>query len=145
MVGCHVGHDSVIGKNNTLANHSLLGGHVHVGNSVFIGGGAAFHQFVRVGDMCMVKGLSAVSQDVPPFVLLSGSNQVRGLNSVGMRRAGYDVKARDSIKLAFGIMLRLGLSLTAALEKADLLDLGEEAECFVDFFRTPSRKGICHI
>ena len=108
-VGCHVGHDTTIGSNNTLANQCLLGGHVRVGNSTFIGGGAAFHQFVRVGDLCMVKGLSAVSQDVPPFVLLSGSNQVRGLNSVGMRRAGFNIAARGSIKAAFGIMFQNGV------------------------------------
>ncbi len=145
MVGCHVGHDTVVGDNNTLANHCLLGGHVRIGSSAFIGGGAAFHQFVRVGDLCMVKGLSAVSQDVPPFVLLSGSNQVRGLNKVGMSRAGFSPEARDSVKLAFGVMLRLGLGLEAALERAGSLALTEEARAFVDFFRTPSQKGICHI
>ena len=143
MVGSHVGHDTVIGNDNTLANNCLLGGHVELGNGNFLGGGAAFHQFIRVGELCMVKGLSAVSQDVPPFIIVSGSNQVRGLNSIGMRRAGYDADTIRNIKVGFGVMYLQGLARNAALEKAASMDLNSEARSFIDFFRTPSRKGIC--
>ena len=143
MVGSHVGHDAVLGNDNTLANNCLLGGHVELGDRNFLGGGAAFHQFIRVGELCMVKGLSAVSQDVPPFIIVSGSNQVRGLNSIGMRRAGYDSSTIRNIRIGFGVMYLEGLARCAALEKADSMDLFPEARLFIDFFRNPSRKGIC--
>ena len=144
MVGSHVGHDTVIGNDNTLANGCLLGGHVTIGNATFFGGGVGVHQFVRVGDLCMIQGNASVSQDVPPFVILSGLNQVRGLNSIGMRRAGFSKAAREGIKSAFGILLRQGLNLEAAYVEAAKLELSDDAKAFVDFFRTPSRKGICH-
>lgn len=143
MVGSHVGHDTTVGNHNTLANQCLLGGHISVGDGAFLGGGSAFHQFIRVGDLCMVQGLSAVSQDVPPYVILSGLNTVRGLNAVGMQRAGFSKETRKAIKAAFALLLRQGLNLEEAYEKAASLELVGEAKDFVDFFRTPSRKGIC--
>ena len=60
-----------------------------------------------------------------------------------MRRAGFDRETRDSVKLAFRTLLRSGLGIEAAMEEADALDLKPEAAAFVEFFRNPSRKGIC--
>jgi UDP-N-acetylglucosamine acyltransferase len=143
MVGAHVGHDCVIGSDNVLANDCLLGGFVLLGDSSFLGGGAAFHQFVRVGDLCMVKGLTAISRDVPPYMTAWGSNQLGGLNVIGMRRSGIRATARRSVKVAFNHMFRAGFNLTQALAGAAALELEPEARRFIDFFRTPSRKGIC--
>ena len=144
MVGSHIGHDCVIGDDNVFANGCLLGGFVSVGNKTFLGGGAAFHQFVRVGDLCMVKGLTAISRDVPPFVTAWGSNQIGGLNVTGLRRSGMCAIHRQSIKTAFNHMFLAGLNLTQALASATSLTLESEALSFIEFFRTPSRKGICH-
>ena len=144
MVGCHVGHDSVIGDRNILANQCLLGGHVHLGDGAFLGGGAAFHQFVRVGDLCMVKGLAAISQDVPPYVLASDSNRVRGLNSVGMRRAGLSAVTRQSVKEAFRQIFLEGLNLKQALDAAADRMWEPEAMGFIDFFRVKTSRGVCH-
>ncbi len=77
----------------------------------------SFHQFVRVGDYCMIRGLTGISQDVPPFVIMSDTNVVRGLNSVGMRRAGFSKATRDSIKAAFSALLREGLNLDEAFAR----------------------------
>jgi len=92
MVGCHLGHDVVIGDSNILANGTMLGGHVHLGDGAFLGGGTGVHQFVRLGDRCMAQGHASISQDVPPFVLVANTNQVCGLNVVGMRRAGFQFR-----------------------------------------------------
>jgi UDP-N-acetylglucosamine acyltransferase len=143
MAGTHVGHDSVVGDDNILANNCLLGGHVTLGNKAFLGGGSAFHQFVRVGDLCMVKGLTAISRDVPPFVTASGSNDIGGLNVIGMRRSEFSAETRLSVKRAFTHMMCSGLNLSQALESVSELALVPEAAYFVEFFRNPSRKGIC--
>ena len=143
MAGSHVGHDVQMGDHNVMANQCLLGGEVQVGERNFFGGGSAFHQFVRVGDLCMVKGLTAISKDVPPFLMVSGSNQVRGLNVVGMSRAGFDKEQRLGVKAAFNPVYRGGVNLSQALEAAGEMEWGTEATQFIDFFRTESKKGIC--
>ena len=145
MAGAHVGHDVRMGDHNVLANNCLLGGEIDVGEGNFFGGGSAFHQFVRVGSLCMVKGLTAISQDVPPFVMVSGSNQVRGLNVVGMSRAGFDKDQRLGVKAAFNHIYRSGMNLSQALAAAEEMEWGSEAMQFIDFFRGESKKGVCRL
>ena len=145
MAGAHVGHDVQMGDHNVMANNCLLGGEVTVGERNFFGGGSAFHQFVRVGSLCMVKGLTAISQDVPPFVMVSGSNQVRGLNVVGMSRAGFGKEQRQGVKAAFNHIYRAGLNLTQALEAAAEMEWGAEGAEFIEFFRGVSKKGVCRL
>lgn len=144
MVGCHLGHDTIIGDRNVLANHCLLGGHVKLGDGAFLGGGAAFHQFVRIGDLCMIKGQAAISQDVPPYVLASDSNELHGLNIIGMRRAGLSAATRQNVKDAFRQMFLSGNNLQEALDATLLLQWEPEALKFIDFFRAHSDRGVCH-
>jgi len=134
-----------MGDDNVLANNCLLGGEVQIGSRNFFGGGAAFHQFVRVGDLTMVKGLTAISQDVPPFVMVSGSNQVRGLNVVGMQRAGFDKDQRKGVKAAFNHIYRGGFNLSQALGAAGEMKWCAEGLQFIEFFRSVSKKGVCRL
>lgn len=143
MVGSHLGHDCVIGDHNVIANNVMLGGHVTVGNRTFLGGGAGFHQGVRVGDYCMVQGNSAISQDVPPYVMAALANEVHGLNVIGIRRAGYSPEIRSEIKRAYDLLFRGGLNLSQALEEAAKTAWGPEAARFIDFFKNASSKGVC--
>lgn len=143
MAGSHVGHDSVVGNDNVFANNALVAGHVHLGDRAFFGGGSALHQHIRVGDLCMVKGTVGVSADIPPFTIVQEMNQIRGLNSIGLRRAGYSPETRRQLKAAYKHLLRSNLNLAQALESIDNLDLDEQTVKFVDFFRASSSKGIC--
>lgn len=143
MTGAHLGHDCVIGNDNTMANNVLLAGHVTMGNNCFVGGGAVFHQFVRVADYVMVQGLGGFSLDLPPFVIGAGVNYVAGINSVGLRRAGFDANARKDIKEAFRLVYRSGMGLKEALKEAENRDWADEAASFFDFFRQESKKGFC--
>lgn len=144
MVGCHLGHDVVIGDSNILANGTMLGGHVRLGDGAFLGGGTGVHQFVRLGDRCMAQGHASISQDVPPFVLVANTNQVCGLNVVGMRRAGLSAATRASVKDAFHQIFLAKLGLREAVEAALSRDWTPEARAFIEFFRAPSKRGICH-
>lgn len=143
MANSHVGHDCQVGDHNIFANGALLGGWIHVGDRIFMGGGAAAHQFVRIGDLCMIKGLTALSADLPPFTLCAGSNDVRGLNAIGIRRAGFDAATRADVKRAFKLFYRSGLNFSQAIEEAGSCSWTAEAESFWDFVRTPGKKGIC--
>lgn len=83
----HIAHDVIIKDNCILANGATLAGHVELGNGVVIGGLTPIHQFVKIGDLAMVAGASALSQDVPPYCLVEGNRAyLRGLNLTGLRR-----------------------------------------------------------
>lgn len=144
MVGCHLGHDTVMGDSNILANCTMFGGHVHLGNGAFLGGGTGVHQFVRLGDRCMAQGHASISQDVPPFVLVADLNRICGLNVVGMRRAGLSAATRANVKEAFHRIYLAKMNLEEALESTLDSEWEPEARAFIEFFRVPSKRGICH-
>lgn len=87
MAYCHIAHDCNIGNNIIMANNATLAGHVEMGDYAVIGGLTPVHQFVRIGESCMIAGASALSQDVVPFCLAEGNRAyIRGLNLGGIRR-----------------------------------------------------------
>ena len=143
MAGTHIGHDSSVGNSNSMANNVLLGGHVTLGSNCFIGGGAAFHQFVRVGDYVMCQGGGSFSQDLPPFVIAAGLNMAVGIKSIGLQRAGFTQAERDEIKAAFRKIYRRTDTLQTVLDKLDTAGLSSHTLSFYQFFREKSKKGIC--
>ncbi|MEX2577904.1 MAG: acyl-ACP--UDP-N-acetylglucosamine O-acyltransferase [Verrucomicrobiales bacterium] len=143
MTGAHVGHDSLVGDHNVFANDVLLGGHSTVGNHCFMGGSSAIHQFVRLGDYVMCQGLSGVSLDVPPYLTVRGINIVCGINSVGLKRAGFSNQARREIKEAFREVYQGATPLRDVLEKAKQRSFSPETQAFYDFLRQDSKKGFC--
>ncbi len=106
MAGSHVGHGSSVGDSAVLANLVMLAGHVQVGAHAFLGGGAGIHQFVRIGACAMVSGLSRISRDVPPFLIVSERDRVNGLNLVGLRRREFSPETIRDIKEAFQAIYR---------------------------------------
>jgi UDP-N-acetylglucosamine acyltransferase len=95
MANAHVAHDCRIGSDVTFANGAVLGGHVTIGDHVFIGGNAAVHQFVRIGEGAMLGGVSGITRDVIPFGFAFGPKaELVGLNVVGLKRRGT---SRDDI------------------------------------------------
>lgn len=101
MATSHVGHNCTIADGATIVNGVLLAGHVEVGSGAFISGNAAAHQFTRVGRLAMVAGGARVTRDVPPFCLMEGESRLRGLNRVGIRRAGFSEQAMSEIGRAY--------------------------------------------
>lgn len=101
MANSHVGHDSVVEDDVVLANNVMLAGHVHVGRNTFLGGGAGFHQFCRIGEGVIVSGLARIAQDIPPFAMAAERNEIIGLNLIGLKRRGVSRAAIGEIKDAF--------------------------------------------
>jgi len=101
MAGSHVGHDSVVADDVVLANNVMLAGHVSVGDFCFIGGGAAVHQFTRLGECSIISGLARMAQDVPPFAMAAERNEIIGLNLIGLKRRGLGRAAIGELKDAF--------------------------------------------
>jgi UDP-N-acetylglucosamine acyltransferase len=143
MTGAHVGHNCLVGNNVIIANNCLLAGYVYVDDGAFLGGGSTFHQFMHIGRLVMVQGSSAFGKDLPPFVIAAERNCVFGLNVVGLRRAGFDQKARHEINAAFKLVYLSGLNITQALEEAATKKFGAPAREFLDFVANAKTRGIC--
>ncbi|WP_235905417.1 acyl-ACP--UDP-N-acetylglucosamine O-acyltransferase [Tautonia marina] len=139
MIGCHIGHDAIVGDGCTIVNGALIGGHAELQDGCILSAHAAVQQHVRIGRLAMIGGLGSTTKDVPPFVLLQGYNAVSGLNLVGLRRAGFSVKAINALRDAYRILYKEGRTRTTALERIEA-DLGHIAEVseFVSFIRQSS-------
>ncbi len=144
MAYTHVAHNCIVGNNVIMSNCATLAGHVIVEDRAVIGGLTAVHQFTKIGRNCMCGGMSRISQDVPPFVIVAGNPaHVSGLNSVGISRAGISLDVRKELKKAYKILYNSGLSLPDAIDAMEQeLDSCEEVEHFMRFLRSVER-GIC--
>jgi UDP-N-acetylglucosamine acyltransferase len=115
---CHVAHGCRVGDRVTMANASALSGEVIVEEEVTIGGMTGIHQFVRIGRLAMVGGMSRITQDVPPFMLVEGNPvEARAVNSIGMERRGIPAEAQQALKKVFRLLYREGLSTSQAVER----------------------------
>ena len=120
MAGAHVAHDCAVGDGVVLANGALLGGHVTVGDRAFMSGNTAVHQFCRVGRLAMLGGTSAVTQDLPPFWIAQGGvNRARGVNVVGMRRAGVSREEITAVRTAYRLLNLSGRTIPDALAELE--------------------------
>ena len=142
MANSHVGHNSIIGNKVILANGVLIAGHAMIGDGAFIAGNAVVHQFCRVGTMAMMQGCAGVSLDLPPFTIVRGINGMCGLNSVGLKRAGFSAKERSQLKKAYHAIFLSDDLLKDALEKARAEFTGVLSEQLIDFVAT-SQRGTC--
>ncbi len=139
MVGVHIAHNCSVGDDNIFANGVALAGHIKVEDHVFLSSNVGAHQFVRFGRYAMVGGKSKIVQDVLPFFVTDGNPpRVRGLNTVGLRRAGFKMEERAALKSAYRLLFRSGLPLEEALARmAELKD--EQVNHLIEFIRNSGR------
>ena len=147
MAYVHIAHDCQVGNQTIMANNATLGGHVHLGDWVFVGGLTGVHQFVKIGAHAMAGFASAVTQDVPPFMLVDGNPlAVRGFNVEGLRRRGFGPERLAAVKQMHRLLYRSGKTLDQA--KADIEVLSQttpEAQADVDLmlgFLAQATRGI---
>jgi UDP-N-acetylglucosamine acyltransferase len=143
MVSSHIAHDCVLGDRVVVCNCALVAGHVHIGDRAFLSGNTVVHQFSRIGSLAMMGGLSGVGLDVGPFLTVVKRNEIRAINMVGLRRAGYDIDSRRRIQTAYRELFGAP-SLTDGL--GSVRALGEERpeiRTIVDFFEVSSKRGFC--
>jgi len=142
----HIAHDCIVGNHTILANGATLAGHVQVEDHAIIGGLVAIHQFTRIGAYSYSGGLSGISKDVPPFIIVSGTRKnmrVSGINKVGLRRHGFDNDTLKKLDRAYKIIfMSPDLLLKDALEQVTAEIIGcEPVDRLIDFFRT-SKHGV---
>lgn len=142
MVGSHVAHDCRVGNGAIFANSAVIGGHAVVMNGAFLSGNSCVHQFCRVGRLAMLSGTSSVSQDLPPFWIVQEVNVARGVNVVGMRRAGIPTAEIQAVRRAYKTINRSGLTVAAALEQIEAEDGHLPAVAELVAFIRESKRGV---
>lgn len=141
MVGSHIAHDCIVGNGVITTNGTTLGGHVEVEDGAFLSASVMVHQFVRIGRLVMLGGLSIAVKDIPPFSLAGGRRAVvSGLNVVGLRRAGIDAETRKIIQDDHRTLYRSKLNTSEALEqlRTGTADVTRELADFVE----KSKRGL---
>lgn len=117
MAACHVAHDCRIADGVTIANGTLLGGHVRIDSRASLSGAVAVHHWATIGGWSFVAGLSRVLHDVPPFMLCEGAPaRPRCVNTVALKRAGFEREAIASIAEAHRLLYRAKVGLEPARE-----------------------------
>lgn len=142
MANSHVAHDCVLEDNVVLTNGVLLAGHVHVATRAYIGGAAALHQFVRVGEGAVVGGMSTITQDIAPFLMVTGRDEVNGLNLVGLKRRGLSREVIKDLKACFHALFDVPGNIrqqAALLRESGSMGRTPEAQIFLSFFEGGKR------
>lgn len=141
MAYAHIAHDSKVGDHTIFANNASIAGHVHVDDYVVLGGFTAVHQFCHLGASSLTSMFSYVTKDVPAFVIVAGRPiEARGINAEGLKRRGLTAQEVRSVRDAYKVVYRQGLSLeeaVAALESR--LDSEPVLEVFVRSLTSGSR------
>ncbi len=143
MTSGHIAHNCVLGDEIVVASCALVAGYVEIENQAVLSGGVVVHQHSRIGRLAMVGGNTRVNSDLPPYFLYSDFNvAARGINKVGLRRAGLAKEDIWKIKAAFTLLYRSGLkreeALTRILAEAD----SAHTRHLVEFVHA-SKRGIC--
>jgi UDP-N-acetylglucosamine acyltransferase len=139
MVGVHIAHNCAIGDDNIFANEVALAGHITIEDHVFLSNNVGAHQFVRFGRYAMVGGKSKIVQDVLPFFITDGNPpRVRGLNIVGLTRAGFSEEQRRVLKNAFRTLFKSAAPMADVLDELGRVD-DENVAHLVEFIRGSKR------
>ena len=145
MAYVHLAHDCQIGNHTIFANNAQLAGHVQVGDWAIMGGFSNVHQFCKIGAHAMVGMSTSLTQDVPPYVILSGNPaQAHGINSEGLKRRGFSREAINAIRHAYKVLYKSGLTLEEAKAALQVQEQSEpefaaELKLIRDFLQNVSR------
>lgn len=143
MTSGHIAHNCTLWNDIVVASCALVAGHVEIESQAFLSGGVVVHQHSRIGRLAMVGGNTRVNSDLPPFFLYSDFNvAAKGLNIVGLKRAGFSLDEIKRLKAAFRLLYRAGLPRELALQRIEAELPSEHTRHLVKFVRS-SKRGIC--
>ena len=142
MTSGHIAHNAKIGNRTVIASCALVAGYVEIEDQAFISGGVVIHQFSKIGTLAMIGGNTRVNLDVPPYFLYSDFNVApKGLNLVGLKRAGFSLDDVRALKQAYKLLYKSGLKLEDALPRIESEIATPHAKHLVEFIRS-SKRGI---
>ena len=142
MANAHVAHNCQLGDDVKLVNNVMLAGHVHVGSGAFFGGAAGIHQFVRIGELAMIRGWSRITMDIPPFITAAHDSECVSVNVIGLRRAGFTPDQRDEIRNAYRILYRNGITFSDAVNKLAETIKTDPGQRLLAFLQSETKRGF---
>ena len=147
MAYVHVAHNCIIENRAIIANYVAFAGHVYVESGARVSGVLGVHQFVRIGRMAMVGGMSRIDRDVPPYMTVEGNPaRVRSLNAIGLKRAGLTSEDMSILKKAFRMLYRSPMTFREAVEALQTLPSIEQLDHLQTFVQGSigdrSRRGL---
>jgi UDP-N-acetylglucosamine acyltransferase len=135
-------HNAVLGDHVIVVNGALVGGYVEVADRAFISANCLLHQFIRVGTLVMMRGGARASRDLPPYANIDDTHTVKGINLVGLRRAGFKADQIAPLRQAFRILFGRRTNLKQALEQVEAeVTLTPEVTHLLEFIRA-SKRGV---
>lgn len=145
MVNTHVGHDVQMGTDVVLVVGAGVGGHCEIQDRVILSGGTMVHHFSRVGRQAMASGLTALTNDLPPYFLVAERNNVVGLNLVGMRRSGMSREEINAVRSAYSQVFRKQPPMQELREM--LAERAKESKAVDDIYQfiLKSKRAICPV
>ena len=142
MQNAHVAHDCRVGNAAIIAGGALLAGWVEVGDRALISGNCVVHQYVRIGRLAMMRGMSRTSRDIPPFCIADLTHTLRGVNAVGLRRAGIDARSIAALRRAFKMLFGERRNLKLAIDELTAAGpMTPEVAEMIEFIRM-ARRGV---
>ncbi|UUV21220.1 acyl-ACP--UDP-N-acetylglucosamine O-acyltransferase [Flavobacterium sp. CBA20B-1] len=137
----HVAHDCIVGDNCIFSNSSTLAGHVTVGDYVVLAGMVAVHQFCTIGSHSFITGGTLVRKDVPPYIKAAREPiSYVGINSVGLRRRGFDSDKIREIQNIYRVLYQKNYNNSQAIELIETeMEATPERDEIIQFVRNSSR------
>ena len=144
MASSHIAHDCIVGSHCVFANLATLGGHVEVDDHVILAGFTGVHQFCKIGAHAFIANNTAVTRDVPPYVMAVGHPaEPHSINATGLSRRGFSPEQVRNIKNAFRTLYREGLPLETAIGRLrEAAATQPELVPFVEFIGRSTRSLI---
>jgi UDP-N-acetylglucosamine acyltransferase len=136
MAYAHVAHDCILEDRVIMANLASLGGHVLVERGAILSAMVAVHHFGTIGRMAFLSGMAGCRRDAPPFMILEGNPaRVRGVNIVGLQRAGVGREAINALRQSCRLLYHSELAQDVARERilAEGLDQFAEVKYLLEF------------
>ena len=141
MAYIHIAHDCIVGDHTIFANGASIAGHVSIGDYAILGGFTLVHQFCAVGEHAFCGMGSAISKDVPPYIIVNGNPaHPHGLNTEGLKRHGFSKEALRILRDAYKTIYRSGMTVEEALVKLEVMSVSQpEVKPLTDFLKRAQR------
>jgi UDP-N-acetylglucosamine acyltransferase len=144
MAMSHIAHDCRVGNGVIIINYAGITGHCEIGDRATVGGLTGILPFVRVGTHAYVGGMAKLNADVPPYVIAEGQPATaRGVNVIGLRRAGMPPDHRRTLQDAYRLLYRSGLAPARAVVRIrEEVAMTEPVRVLLEFIDGAHRRGI---
>jgi UDP-N-acetylglucosamine acyltransferase len=140
MALSHMAHNSSLGNHVVVVNGALVGGYVEVADRAFVSANCLLHQFIRVGTLAILRGGARASRDIPPYSIIDGTHTVKGVNLVGLKRAGMAAPNIAALRRAFRILFFKRGNLKTALARVEAeVEPTPEVAHLLEFIRAAKR------